>query len=91
MKLTKAQINALKFVATNDDKMVLFFLEDGRTIGTLMALCNRGLLSWHSNTNMTAALTPKEYEDIRDTNSYVAITPAGRSALTAAEGREDDK
>lgn len=85
-KLTKAQVNALRFVEAHDEELVLYFLEEGRTLGTLMSLCNRGLLSWYSNTNMPPAATPKEYEDIRDTSTYVSITPAGRKALANGDG-----
>lgn len=90
VKLTKAQREAMLFLHDyGDDPIVLWeYLINGHRLVTLHSLSSQRdepLVSWSSNTSMATCVMPSEYEHIRDTTSYVALTEAGRAALTRSQ------
>lgn len=84
-KLTNKQTLALQFLCEAEEESVVLwqYLTSGHSLVTLrsLSIADQPLITWFSNTDMATCVLPSEYEHIRDTTSYVAITDAGRAAL----------
>lgn len=71
--INKKQTEALEYLRSLDEPVILLdFLCAGYTLKTLMSLVNKGLASWTSTFSLPSNITPQEYEEARDTTSYVA-------------------
>lgn len=72
MKLSPKQTTALAYLKAQSESVLLIeFLSAGNSLKTLVALVDKGAVEWTSSYRIPSNVTPAEYEEARDTTSYV--------------------
>lgn len=71
--LTRKQKYALEYLRSLDEPVILLdYYFAGHSLKTLVSLVKHGLANWTSTFRLPTNVTPQEYEEARDTTSFVS-------------------